>query len=50
MNKMLKNEKTPNNSKKDKIVNLFLNTPKTQKNNSDLFKIYEKDVIILIQL
>ena len=50
MNKMLKNEKTPNNSKKDKIVNLFLNTPKTQKNNRDLFKIYEKEVIKLIQL
>ena len=50
MNKMLKNEKIPNNSKKDKIVNLFLNTLKTQKNNRDLFKIYEKEVIKLIQL
>jgi hypothetical protein len=48
--KMLKNEKMPNKSKKDKIVNLFLNTLKTQKNNKDLFKIYEKKVIKLIQL
>jgi poly(ribitol-phosphate) beta-N-acetylglucosaminyltransferase len=50
MSKMLKNERIPHHSKKDKIVNLFLNTPKTEKKNKDLFKIYEKEVIKLIKL
>lgn len=48
MNKTLINEQRPNKSKKDKIVNLFLNILKSKNNNIGIFKIYEKKAIKLI--
>ncbi len=46
--KMLNKEIRPDQSKLDKIVNLFLKTVKNKKKNRDIFKIYEKKAIKLI--